>query len=140
MIFSVSVIPGHTNRPDALRALTLSRVLIYGHVFHALHFTQQQCMKAVCTNDSFELKNDRLMRCKYTKFLYRANGCEIFFFDLTISLLTYLLEITKIKQMLLSLNDRFKTSKPFLNQALQSSFRIIQIQIIFITISSSHYS
>ncbi len=47
------------------------------------------------------------MRCKYTKFLYRANGCEIFFFDLTISLLTYLLEITKIKQMLLSLNDRF---------------------------------
>ncbi len=80
------------------------------------------------------------MRCKYTKFLYRANGCEIFFFDLTISLLTYLLEITKIKQMLLSLNDRFKTSKPFLNQALQSSFRIIQIQIIFITISSSHYS
>ncbi|MBS6689075.1 MAG: hypothetical protein KH300_12690, partial [Sanguibacteroides justesenii] len=45
-----------TNRPDALRALTLSRVLIYGHVFHALHSTQQQCMEAVCTNDSFELK------------------------------------------------------------------------------------
>ena len=64
-------------------------------------------MKAVCTNDSFELKNDRLMRCKYTKFLYRANGCEIFFFDLTISLLTFLLENTKINQVLLSLNDRF---------------------------------
>ena len=47
------------------------------------------------------------MRCKYTKFLYRANGCEIFFFDLTISLLTYLLEITKINQVLIALNDRF---------------------------------
>ena len=47
------------------------------------------------------------MRCKYTKFLYRANGCEIFFFDLTISLLTFLLENTKINQVLLSLNDRF---------------------------------
>ena len=53
------------------------------------------------------------MRCKYTKFLYRANGCEIFFFDLTISLLTYLLEITKIKQMLLSLNDRFFIGNEF---------------------------
>ena len=80
------------------------------------------------------------MRCKYTKFLYRANGCEIFFFVLTISLLTFLLENAKISQVLLSLNDRFKTSKPFLNQALQLSFRIIQIQIIFIAISSSHYS
>ena len=47
------------------------------------------------------------MRCKYTKFLYRANGCEIFFFDLTTSLLTFLLENTKINQVLLSLNDRF---------------------------------
>ncbi len=47
------------------------------------------------------------MRCKYTKFLYRANGCEIFFFDLTISLLTFLLENAKINQVLLSLNDRF---------------------------------
>ena len=47
------------------------------------------------------------MRCKYTKFLYRANGCEIFFFDLTISLLTYLLEIAKINQVLIALNDRF---------------------------------
>ena len=65
------------------------------------------------------------MRCKYTKFLYRANGCEIFFFDLTISLLTFLLENTKINQVLLSLNDRFKTSKSFLNQALQSLFQII---------------
>ena len=47
------------------------------------------------------------MRCKYTKFLYRANGCEIFFFVLTISLLTFLLENAKINQVLLSLNDRF---------------------------------
>ena len=47
------------------------------------------------------------MRCKYTKFSYSANECEIFFFDLTISLLTFLLENTKINQVLLSLNDRF---------------------------------
>ena len=47
------------------------------------------------------------MRCKYTKFSYSANGSEIFFFDLTISLLTYLLEITKINQVLIALNDRF---------------------------------
>lgn len=47
------------------------------------------------------------MRCKYTKFLYRANECEIFFFVLTISLLTFLLENAKINQVLLSLNDRF---------------------------------
>ena len=79
MIFFVSVIPGHTNRPDALRALTLSRVLIYGHVFHALHSTQQQCMKAVCTNDSFKLKNDRLMRCKYTSILNITIYLSIFF-------------------------------------------------------------
>ena len=51
------------------------------------------------------------MRCKYTKFLYRANGCEIFFFDLTISLLTYLLEITKINQVSIALNDRFFIGK-----------------------------
>ena len=57
------------------------------------------------------------MRCKYTKFLYRANGCEIFFFDLTISLLTYLLEITKINQVLIALNDHFKIYKSPLNQA-----------------------
>ena len=55
------------------------------------------------------------MRCKYTKLLYRANGCEIFVFDLTISLLTYLLEIANINQVLIALNDRFKTSKSFLN-------------------------
>ena len=47
------------------------------------------------------------MRCKYTKFSFSANGYEIFFFDLTISLLTYLLEITKINQVLIALNDRF---------------------------------
>ena len=47
------------------------------------------------------------MRCKYTKFLYRANRCKIFFFDLTISLLTFLLENAKINQVLISLNDHF---------------------------------
>ena len=51
------------------------------------------------------------MRCKYTKFLYRANGCEIFFFVLTISLLTFLLENAKISQVLLSLNDRLMRCK-----------------------------
>ena len=53
-------------------------------------------MKTICINDLFELKNDRLMRCKYTNFLYSANGCEIFFFNLTISWLTFLLKIIKI--------------------------------------------
>lgn len=67
------------------------------------------------------------MRCKYTKFLYRANRCKIFFFDLTISLLTFLLENAKINQVLISLNDRFKTYKLFLNQAFQSSFQITQV-------------
>ena len=64
------------------------------------------------------------MRCKYTKFSYSANECEIFFFDLTISLLTYLLEITKINQVLIALNDRFKTSKLLSNQALQPSLQL----------------
>ncbi len=36
------------------------------------------------------------MRCKYTKFSFSANGYEIFFFDLTVSRLTSLLEIVKI--------------------------------------------
>ena len=56
------------------------------------------------------------MRCKYTKFLYRANGCEIFFFVLTISLLTFLLENAKINQVLLSLNDRFFNSNESFEQ------------------------
>ena len=36
------------------------------------------------------------MRCKYTKFLYSANECEIFFFNLTVSLLPGLLKYVKI--------------------------------------------
>ena len=36
------------------------------------------------------------MRCKYTKFSYIANECEIFFFNLTVSLLSCLLKNVKI--------------------------------------------
>ena len=79
------------------------------------------------------------MRCKYTKFLYSANECEIFFFNLTVSLLPCLLKNVKITQVLISLNDRFKTSKLLLNQALQLSFQLQQVKIIFTTIFSTYY-
>ena len=36
------------------------------------------------------------MRCKYTKFSYIANECEIFIFNLTVSLLSCLLKNVKI--------------------------------------------
>ncbi len=35
------------------------------------------------------------MRCKYTKFSYSASRCEIFFFNLTISLLPRMFKIVK---------------------------------------------
>ncbi len=64
------------------------------------------------------------MRCKYTKFSYSANECEIFFFNLTISLLHRLLQNEKSLRCYISLNDRFKTSKLFSNQALQPSLQL----------------
>ena len=64
------------------------------------------------------------MRCKYTKFSYCANRSETFFFDLIISVLVYLLKIVEKNDMLISLNDRFKTSKLFSNQALQPSLQL----------------
>ena len=44
------------------------------------------------------------MRCKYTKFSYSANRSKIFFFNLTIRLLTRLSEIVKKDNMIISLN------------------------------------